>query len=103
MLLRVYRTTVRVCNFYVDATQASCEIRDCKIFRVYNTRDSKILRVYMKRDSKVLRVYKIPVRVSTFYLNVKQATSDIRDFKLIRVCNTTARVCNGYLDIGLVC
>ena len=55
MLLRVYKTTVRVCNFYVDVTQASCEIRN-----------SKILRVYMKRDSKVSGVSKIPVRVLLF-------------------------------------
>ena len=54
-------------------------------------------------DSLILRVYKIPVRISTFYANVTQATSEIRDIKLIRVYNTTARVCNGYLDRGLVC
>ena len=84
-------------RFYVSVR---CET---KILRVYKIRDSKILHVYMKRDSKVLRVHNVPVLVSTFYANITQATSDIREFKLIRVYNTTARVCNGYLDIGLVC
>ena len=51
MLVRVYNTTVRVCNFYVDVTQASCEIRN-----------SKILRAYKIRDSKISRAYKIAVR-----------------------------------------
>ena len=51
MILLVYKTTVRVCNFYVDATQASCEIGD-----------SKILSVYKIRDSKISRAYKIAVR-----------------------------------------
>ena len=46
MLLRVYKTTTRVYNFYVDVTQASCKIRDSKILRAY---DSKILRVYKIR------------------------------------------------------
>ena len=44
-----------------------------------------------------------PLRNSNFYGDVTQASSDIRDLKLIRVYNTTACVCNGYLDIGLVC
>ena len=46
MLLRVYKTTVRVCNYYVNVIQASYEMR------VYKTRGTKIWRVYKKSDFK---------------------------------------------------
>ena len=63
-------TTVHVCNFYVDVTQPSCEMRISKILRVYQIRDSMVLRVYKIRDSKILRVCKIAVRACNFYVDV---------------------------------
>ena len=62
MLLRVCKTTVRFCNFYVDVTQASSE-----------RRDSQILRVNKIRDPKILRVYNISVRDCNFYVDVTEA------------------------------
>ena len=57
--LHVYKIAVRVCNFYVDVTEAKWEIR----------------------DSKLLRVCKTTVRICNFYVDVTQASSGMRDSK----------------------
>ena len=55
--LRVYKIAVRVCNFYVNVTEAKWEIRDFKL----------------------LRVYKNTVRVCNFYVDVTQSSCEMRD------------------------